>query len=128
MAMTKETKKSRRRYHFLTALSVLLFIGPIAYFGITALASGSVAVVEKLAFSGTLIAAGILTLISLINHTAYRSKTFLVLVGLAVCLNNIMVPLVVIGSCQIVEELIVSPLRSTAKTRFITNKELDKRL
>lgn len=126
--MTKETKKSRRRYHFLTLLSVLLFVGPIAYFGIVALASGSVAVVEKLAFSGSVIAAGILTLISLINHTAYRSKTFLVLVGLAVCLNNIMVPLVVIGSCQIVEELIISPLRDTAKTRFITNKELDKRL
>lgn len=126
--MTKETKKSRRRYHFLTFLSVLLFIGPIAYFGIAALASGSVAVVEKLAFSGSVIAAGILTLISFLNHTAYRSKIFLVLIGLAICLNHIMVPLLVIGSCQIVEELVVSPLRNAAKCRFITNKEIDKRL
>lgn len=126
--MTKETKKARRRYRVLTMLSLLLFIGPLAFFTIDAFLSGGVAVVEKLALSGSLITAGLLSAISLITHTVFRSKIFLIMIGLALCLNSIMTPLIVIGSCQIAEELIISPLRSAAKTRYITNREIDKRL
>lgn len=126
--MTKETKKARRRYRVLTMLSLLLFIGPLAFFTIDAFLSGGVAVVEKLALSGSLITAGLLSAISLITHTVFRSKIFLIMIGLALCLNSIMAPLIVIGSCQIAEELIISPLRSAAKTRYITNREIDKRL
>lgn len=128
MAMTPETKKARRKYRLLTMLSFLLFAGPLLYFTLMAFLSGEVAVVEKLALSGTFIAVGLFSALSAINHTLFRSKIFIILIGLYVCLGSIIGPLLTIGICQIVEELIVSPLRGKAKMTYTANKVYDARL
>lgn len=124
---TNHTKKSRRKYYFLTFLSFLLLIGPIGYYVITALLGGAL-IVEKLALTGSVLAAVALSAIALLNKTVMRSRIFILLFGLYICLDSIVTPLLIIGSCQILDELIITPLRNSAKIDLISNKSLDRRL
>lgn len=125
--MSNQTKKCRRAYWILTILSFILVMGPLLYYVGAAYLAGSIVVTKKLALSATLILTIILWAIGTIQKIAYRSKIFLVLLGLYFCLDSIIMPLVIISICQITDEIIITPARKRTKIRLITNKELDKR-
>lgn len=122
------TQKCRLSFWILFALSFLCQIGPLAYFCGFALFVEGALIVEKVALMGSVVVALILSGIGWMNRTVYRSKIFIILLALYLCLESIVTPLLIIGGCQILDEVIISPCRATARTRLITNKELDKRL
>ena len=121
------TKKLKRKYIIATILSFLLNVCPLLVFTIIAFISGT-AIVHKVTLSMTLLIVLIFTAVTFINKTVFRSKLWILLIGLWLCLDNILTPLIVFASCQVIDELIVTPLKNYYKNRYRINKEIDTRL
>ena len=121
------TKKLKRKYIIATILSFLLNVCPLLVFTIIAFISGT-AIVDRVTLSMTLLIVLIFTAVTFINKTVFRSKLWILLIGLWLCLDNILTPLIVFASCQVIDELIVTPLKNYYKNRYRINKEIDTRL
>ena len=121
------TKKLKAKYIAATILSFLLNVCPLLVFTIIAFISGT-AIVHKVTLSMTLLIVLIFTAITFFNKTVFRSKLWILLIGLWLCLDNILTPLIVFASCQVIDELIVTPLKNYYKNKYRINKEIDTRL
>lgn len=120
------TKKLRIKKNILTTLSVLLNVGPLIYFTVLALISGSAAY-TKVALCTSLLVVAILTAISWLNKIAFRSKLWIFLIGIYACLQFAFLPIIIIGSCQVIDQLIIGPLKAYYKQKYIINREIDAR-
>ena len=121
------TEKYKRLALLWTCLSVLLLVGPFTYYTITALV-GAALVSQKVALCSTLLIVGIMTVIAAANKTVMRSRLWILLIGLYVCLNNILTPLLIIAVCQVLDELVVAPLAKHYRNKLTISKTLDERL
>jgi hypothetical protein len=121
------TKTYRIVFWILAAISILLNVGPLAAYSISALVTADL-VVEKVALCSTVFIVLILTAVAAINKVAMKSRLWILLIGIYICLDSVMTPIIIIGICQILDELIVSPLKSNFGTKLTISKELDKRL
>lgn len=121
------TKKYKTWTVILTVMSVLLNIGPLAVYTIIALISSDLTT-EKVALTTTVFIVVILTVVAIVNKCAMKSRLWIILIGIYVCLHNILTPIIIIGICQVVDELFVSPINKIVKTKYTIHKELDKRL
>lgn len=121
------TKKLKAKYIIASLTSFLLNICPLIIFTVIAFISGT-AIVHKVTLSMTLLVVLIFTVITFVNKTVFRSKLWILLIGLWLCLDNILTPLIVFAVCQIADELIVTPIKKHYRDRYKINKEMDKRL
>lgn len=121
------TKTYRFKYWMLFALSLLLNICPLAVYTIQALLQGQL-VYQKVALTMTVFVVLIMTIISIINKITLKSRLWIILIGLYLCLGEILTPLIIIAVCQIVDEVIVHPLKGHYKNKLTISKEIDKRL
>lgn len=120
------TKKYHRIWLVFAILSLLLNVGPLAAYSIIALAGASL-VIEKVTLSMTVLVVLIMTAIAFLNKTTMKSRVFVIIIGLYLCLDHFITPLLVISACQIVDEWIASPISKHYKNKFNINKEIDKR-
>lgn len=120
------TKKLKRTHAILGLLSLLLNVAPLAVYVIRGLILSD-AVYQKLALSCTIIVVAILTAVALVNKIALRSRLWILLIGIYICLDSMITPLIIIAVCQTVDELIVCPLRKHYGARLLINKEIDRR-
>lgn len=127
MTKSKETKKYGRLALIFTALSILCVFGPMIYFAIAAFMGGA-AIVQKFALVSSLLVVVILTVIAVFGKWACRSRSFILLIGLSICLNNFLPIFYVFAGCQIADELIIAPLAAHFRSKTSINKELDKRV
>lgn len=121
------TKTYRIWYWILAAASILLNVGPFVGYTFTALFSATLTT-EKVALCTTVFIVLILTAISLVNKVAMKSRLWILLIGIYICLDSVMTPIIIIGVCQVVDELVVCPIKSRFSTKLTISKELDKRL
>jgi hypothetical protein len=121
------TKKYRTLFWVFFAISVLLNIGPLCGYTIKALIEADLTH-EKVALCLTVVVVLIMSAICLINKVALKSRLWIILIGLYMCLDYILTPLIIIACCQVLDELLISPLKSMFKTKLTIHKELDKRL
>lgn len=121
------TKKYKRRYILFAILSFLCFLGPAAFFTMAAFITNT-AIVSKVALSSTVLIVLILSLVAMANKIAMRSRLWILLIGLFLCLDSVIAIVFTIGSCQILDELIFTPLKNHYKTKYTINKEIDNRL
>lgn len=121
------TKKYRKLFWFFTLLSLLLNIAPLAYYGITAFIAADL-VIEKVTLSATVFAVVIMSIIAWSNKIVLRSRIWILMIGLYFCLDSIITPLAIIAVCQVVDELVVSPLKKLFGRKLLINKEIDKRM
>lgn len=125
--MTSErTSRFRLSFWILAVMSFMLNVAPLAIYAINAVVAADL-VYEKVALSMTVFIVLIMTLISMVNKIAFRSRLWIALIGIYVCIDSIMTPLIIIAVCQIIDELIISPLKKNQKNKLIINKEMDKR-
>lgn len=119
-----------KKYHIaaiiLLVVSILLNVAPIATYVMLGLTSGAV-IVEKVALTSTIFVVLIMSCVAWMNKTVMRSRIWLIMLGLFFCLDSIATPLIIIAVTQVVDELIVCPLRARYKNRYTINKEIDKR-
>lgn len=121
------TKKYRKLKLLFVVLSLLLNICPLAVYTIKAMVESDL-VREKVALSMTIMIVLILTLISFVNKVALRSRLWILLIGVYLCLKEVLTPLILIACCQILDELIVSPLKHCYSNKLKISKEIDKRV
>lgn len=120
------TSKYRKLNIFMGLFSFLLNIGPLAFYGILGFTQAELH--EKITLGLTVIIVLIMTLIALVNRVAMRSRLWVLLCGLYICLDYILVPLIVFAVCQIVDELIASPLHHKFKNLYTIHREIDRRV
>ena len=123
--MNKVTKKYKRLNIALRILSVILLLAPIIVFSIIGFIEGQVH--EKLVLGCTLITALILVLINAIFKYNIRSTLWICILGIYMCLDNIMPLLLIIAISTIIDEFIVTPLQKKYKNLYVINNEIDKR-
>lgn len=111
----------------LSLLSFGLYAGPFIIYVLMGLFSDAL-VVEKVSLVSTIMIVGIMTVVAAANKIVLRSRLWILLIGLYCCLDNIMTPLIIVAVCQVIDELIVSPLAKHCKTKTSINAELDRRL
>lgn len=121
------TKKYRRLYWLFFAVSIMLNFGPLIGYTIKALIESNL-IHEKVALCLTVFIVLIMSAICLINKTVLKSRLWILLIGLYICLDYIMTPLIIIAVCQVLDELIVCPLKNNFKTKLTIHKEMDKRV
>lgn len=121
------TRKYRKLSFLFGFISVLLNIAPFTIYAFIALVDSAL-IYQKIALSMTVLVVAILSLVALVNKVAMKSRLWIVLVGIYVCLGEIITPLIIIAVCQVLDELIVSPLHKNFRNKKIINKEIDKRL
>lgn len=125
--LSKATKKYKLQYISLLIFHLMLNILPMTVFTIKAFCESN-AVTEKVMLSLMLTVVFILTVVTLINKVVLRSRLWLLLIGLWMCLDSILTVIILIAICQVIDELIVSPLTSRSKNLYTINKEMDKRI
>ena len=69
-----------------------------------------------------------MTVISIANKIVLKSRIWILMLGIYICLDTVLTPLIIIAVCQIVDELLITPLKKNFKSKKIINKEMDKRL
>lgn len=121
------TKKYRRRYIALLLMSLILNLFPVAFYTVKALMA-SAAIVHKVALCSTIFIALILTMVSLITKVSLRSTLWVLVIGIYVCLHSIKDMIIFVAVFQVVDEMIITPMRKSAKNKLTIHKELDKRL
>lgn len=120
------TKKLHTWLIILTVLSLLLNVGPVAAYAVIGLVQGTL-LIEKVALSMTIFVVAILSVIAWANKLVLRSRLWILLAGLFFVLDAFAAPLIIIGVCQVLDELFVCPIKKKIKTRYIVNKEMDRR-
>lgn len=126
LELTKQTKKNKRWYNLFTILSFMAFFGPITFYSAQALFTATLTT-QKIALCSTVMIVVILTLVSLVNKTMMRSRIWIIVIALWACLDSFLQPLLIIAITQVVDELILTPLKKYFKARYIINKEIDRR-
>ena len=124
--ITKTTKQAKGLFILFMAMSILCNVAPLAAYTIAAYCAGAL-VAEKVMLTTTVFIVLIMTAVAFINKTAMKSRIWILLLGLYMCLDNFITPLLIIGICQIVDEWIATPLQRHFRNKYTINKEMDKR-
>jgi hypothetical protein len=127
MAKSKTTKKYARLAIIFSVLSVLLLLGPTAFYVISGLMAAPL-VIQKVALVSTVAVSLLLTMLCAINKWVFRSKIWLIVLALFFVIDNFLVMILIFGITQIADELIVSPLARFFRSKASINREIDKRL
>lgn len=120
------TQKYKLLKNLFLTISILLTIGPGLVFLCMAY-NNDTAIINKFTLSMMLLVIAIMTIVAISQKIVLRSRLWILLIGLWMCLDHFIVPLIVIGICQILDELIISPLYNHYKNIYRTNKVIDER-
>ena len=108
-------------------LSFLLSIGPAIYFVSVAFVNGEIK--QKMTIGALCTIVLILTVIMWLTKYNLRRTIFWILVfGIFIVADKLAVMFIVMGVCNIIDEVIMTPLHRSFKTSYKTNKEIDKRM
>ena len=123
---SKITKDARIAYWVLTAISWLLVLGPLLGYAIYGFAVGEPT--QKVTLATTLFVAIVLTVISMIFKFHIRSIIFIMILGIYLCIKDILPLIIVLSVCTILDEFIITPLQKKYKSKLTINKEIDERI
>ena len=125
--MNKITKDYKTKWMICRVLSILMTIGPLAYFFVKAYIDGEVGVTQKMTLGICTVVCAILIIINITVKKSLRSPIYIIIIGIYVCLDNLMLLFIVMAATTILDEFIFSPLASKFKNQYTINKEIDKR-
>ena len=120
------TAKRRKQYIICSILSFLAFFGPIIAYTVIGLC-GSGALVQKFTLCSSLLIVCIMSVVAALNRVVLRSRIWIILLALFICLDHFLVPLIVVAATQILDQLVFGPLKRKYKRLLQTNKEIDAR-
>lgn len=121
------TKKYRTLSLISGAISFLLNFAPLAIYVFISLFNATL-VYQKVAVSLTVFIVLIMTIIAMVNKISMKSRLWVILIGIYIALGEIMTPLIIMAVCQVIDEIIASPIHNSCRNKYKINKEIDKRL
>lgn len=122
---TNRTKQIRTIYWSLTAVSMILTIGPLIGYVIYGMAVSEPQ--RKIVLSMTAVCAIFLGVINVLMKKHIRSVMWILLLGASYALENITTLVIIMAVCTILDEFIVAPVLANKRQQLITNKEIDHR-
>lgn len=120
------TKKYKKIAITLGVLSICLTVGPMFAYIVVGFFSAQL-VVQKVTLAASVLFVGLLTIVSIINKRALRSRVWIVAFALYAVLDHYLALIVVFGVCQIADELAVAPLARWYREKWHIHREIDRR-
>ena len=121
------TKKFRLASLITSFISLLLSFGPLAIYSVLAFTSKTASTTDKITLMSMLTVGVILSVVCLINKYTPRCRTWLIMIGLYLCLDKFIGCVMVMAITQCLDELVVRPLAKSLRGRYVINREIDKR-
>lgn len=127
--MTKSniTKKYGCLSIIFTIISFLLLLGPAGFYIIAGLTTATLTI-QKVAIVSTVAVSLLLTLLCAINKWVFRSKIWLIILALFFVIEDFLLMILIFGTTQIIDELVITPLARHFRNKTSINKEIDRRL
>ena len=125
--MSQRTKKFKILYITFSIISFLLTLGPVSFYIVKGYIDADLTK-QKVALTGIILCAIILTAVNILIKHHIRSTVWLLMLGIYYCVDNIMPLLLMIAIGTILDEFIISPLKKSFKNKKTINSEIDKRI
>ena len=119
------TKKYKIKLNICRLLSFTITVLPVIIYTIKGFMDGSIG--EKVSLGICVILALIFVLINIMFKYHIRSTLWVLLIGIYVCIDNIIPLLIIMAATTIIDEFVLVPLINKYKNKYIINKEIDLR-
>ena len=119
------TKKYKIKLNICRLLSFTLTVLPVIIYTIMGFMDGTIR--EKVSLGICVILALIFVLINIMFKYHIRSTLWVLLIGIYVCIDNIIPLLIIMAATTIIDEFVLVPLINKYKNKYIINKEIDLR-
>ena len=119
------TKKYKIKLNICRLLSFTLTVLPVIIYTIMGFMDGTIG--EKVSLGICVILALIFVLINVMFKYHIRSTLWVLLIGIYVCIDNIIPLLIIMAATTIIDEFVLVPLINKSKNKYIINKEIDLR-
>ena len=119
------TKKYKIKLNICRLLSFTITVLPVIIYTIKGFMDGSIG--EKVSLGICVILALMFMLINVMFKYHIRSTLWVLLIGIYVCIDNIIPLLIIMASTTIIDEFVLVPLINKYKNKYIINKEMDLR-
>ena len=119
------TKKYKIKLNICRLLSFTLTVLPVIIYTIMGFMDGTIG--EKVSLGICVILALIFVLINVMFKYHIRSTLWVLLIGIYVCIDNIIPLLIIMATTTIIDEFVLVPLINKYKNKYIINKEIDLR-
>ena len=119
------TKKYKIKLNICRLLSFTITVLPVIIYTIKGFMDGSIG--EKVSLGICVILALMFMLINVMFKYHIRSTLWVLLIGIYVCIDNIIPLLIIMATTTIIDEFILVPLINKYKNKYIINKEIDLR-
>ena len=119
------TKKYKIKLNICRLLSFTLTVLPVIIYTIMGFMDGTIG--EKVSLGICVILALIFVLINIMFKYHIRSTLWVLLIGIYVCIDNIIPLLIIMAATTIIDEFVLVPLINKYKNKYIINKEIDLR-
>ena len=119
------TKKYKIKLNICRLLSFTITVLPVIIYTIKGFMDGSIG--EKVSLGICVILALIFMLINVMFKYHIRSTLWVLLIGIYVCIDNIIPLLIIMATTTIIDEFVLVPLINKYKNIYIINKEIDLR-
>ena len=119
------TKKYKIKLNICRLLSFTITVLPVIIYTIMGFMDGTIG--EKVSLGICVILALIFVLINIMFKYHIRSTLWVLLIGIYVCIDNIIPLLIIMASTTIIDEFVLVPLINKYKNKYIINKEIDLR-
>lgn len=120
------TKKYKRLSMTFGILSIAVTILPVVYYVVLGFVEGGTQ--QKATLGMTVTVAVVLTAVNVLFKKHIRSTIWVLVLGIYICLKNILPLLLMVAIGTILDEFVLSPLHKAYKQKATINKEIDKRI
>ena len=125
--MSNRTSRSKRGLWICRILSVSVTLFPVIYYVIKGLSDGSVGSRQKACLGCMVCLAIMLYIINVLMKYSIRSTVWILLLGVYVCMEDILPLILMLAIGTIIDEFILSPLKKHYASVYCINKEIDRR-
>ena len=119
------TKKYKIKLNICRLLSFTITVLPVIIYTIIGFMDGTIG--EKVSLGICVILALMFMLINVMFKYHIRSTLWVLLIGIYVCIDNIIPLLIIMATTTIIDEFVLVPLINKYKNKYIINKEIDLR-
>lgn len=127
MKASSFTNRTRARLWTYRILDLLILLLPIMIYIGFAYADGAALTHEKVALTGCISIALILTLFNILTKRHLRSPIWILLIGLYCIVDNLLPLVITLASATVADEFILTPLISHYRTKLVADKAIDRR-
>lgn len=119
------TKKYKNKLNFVRLLSFIITVFPIILYAILGFYNGSIG--EKVSLGICTLLAIMFVIINVMFKYHIRSTLWIMLIGIYICIDNIIPLLITMAASTIIDEFVLVPLIKKYKDKYVINKEIDLR-